>query len=222
MDWIKSFDLFLFDLDGLLVDTEHIHYEAYVNMCARRGFNLDWSFEKYEEIAHTSSDGIRLSIESELPMLFQNASWETLYQEKKQEYISLLKSSKIRLMPGVKELLSSLAKEKKSRCVVTHSNKTITDIIRASLPLLNTVPNWITREDYLKPKPDPECYLRAIALYGKRGDRIIGLEDTFKGLAALLGTPALSVLICHAHHPQLDSVLPKGALHFEAISDIEF
>lgn len=222
MEWTKSFDLFLFDLDGLLVNTEHIHYQAYLDMCSKRGFQLDWSFEKYEAIAHTSATGIRMALESDFPLLFQNDPWEVVYNEKKEIYISLLKNSKIKLMPGVEKLLNVLQKENKKRCVVTHSAKNITDLIRAGNPVLNSIPNWITREDYLKPKPDPECYLRAITLFGKKGDRIIGFEDSIKGLQALYQTSALCVLVCHAHHPQMDSALPKGALYFETVADIKF
>ena len=32
MRWISEYQLFLFDLDGLLVNTEELHYQAYKNM----------------------------------------------------------------------------------------------------------------------------------------------------------------------------------------------
>ena len=43
MKKIKCYQLFLFDLDGLLVDTERFHYEAYVEMGLKYGFCIDWS-----------------------------------------------------------------------------------------------------------------------------------------------------------------------------------
>ena len=44
MNWISNYDLFLFDLDGLLVDTEKLHFEAYKRLCSRFGYELAWDF----------------------------------------------------------------------------------------------------------------------------------------------------------------------------------
>ncbi|MEN9654651.1 MAG: hypothetical protein RL235_763, partial [Chlamydiota bacterium] len=54
-------------------------------------------------------------------------------------------------------------------------------------------------------------------LYGKAGDRIIGFEDSLRGLEALLQTPAFAVLVCAAHHPLLEIALKKSALHVESL-----
>ena len=35
MDWIKKYQLFLFDFDGLLVNTEEMHFLAYKQMCEK-------------------------------------------------------------------------------------------------------------------------------------------------------------------------------------------
>ena len=40
MEWIHHYQLILFDLDGLLVNTEQLHYQAYKNMLQARGFSL--------------------------------------------------------------------------------------------------------------------------------------------------------------------------------------
>ena len=37
---------------------------------------------------------------------------------------------------------------------------------------------------------------------------------------ALNQTPALCLLICHAHHPQMYVALPSGVLHFESLEEI--
>ena len=69
MNWIKSFQLFLFDFDGLLVDTEYLHYEAYLEMCSRRGFLLPWNFSRYSQAAHHHPLALRDQIYAEFPGL---------------------------------------------------------------------------------------------------------------------------------------------------------
>ncbi len=220
MRWIHNFQLFLFDFDGLLVNTEHLHYQAYVNMLAKRGITLSLSFANFFELAHLSSSAWKEALYAEIPNLEPN--WQILYSEKKEAYLSLIQSGKVELMPGVARLLKALDEAKIRRCVVTHSTLEDTKLIRSQLPILETIPKWITREDYEKPKPSPECYLKAIELYGEKGDRIIGFEDSVRGLKALRGTSALSILICPKHHPLLSIALEDGGQHFESLSDVAF
>jgi beta-phosphoglucomutase len=218
MNWIRDFQLFLFDFDGLLVDTEGLHYAAYVNMMARRGLRLDWSFAEYSEMAHLNATALKEGLYAQFPDLDPN--WDLIYSEKKQAYLELISAGKLQLMPGVEPLLKALEHENILRCVVTHSLLEQTLLIRSKLPILNSIPKWVTREDYEKPKPNPECYLRAIQLYGQPGDRIIGFEDSVRGLQALKNTPALPVLICPSHHPLLEIAVEGDVVHFESFEEI--
>lgn len=221
MSWVKDFDLFLFDLDGLLVNTENIHYQAYINMLDRRGFKLDWSFLKFCEVAHFDDQSLKEGVYAIFPnLLEQEANWDVLRNEKNRIYIDLLRSSKIELMPGVEKLLSELEKQNIKRCVVTNSSKPMTDMMIAKQTGLKSIPYWITREDYIFSKPNPDSYLHAISLYGKKGDRIIGFEDSLRGLKALIKTPAQPVLISPLFDPKVEAFLSKEVLHFKSFEDI--
>src|SRR3569832_2837673 len=121
MKWIDNFDLFLFDFDGLLVDTESLHLEAYRQLCQNHGFSLDWTLDKFFDTAHLSSEGIRLELQRLFPKMTQETAWDILYSEKKKIYESLLQKGSLSLMPGVRPLLEALAQLEKKRCVVTNS-----------------------------------------------------------------------------------------------------
>jgi beta-phosphoglucomutase len=216
MKWIHQFQLFLFDLDDLLVNTGYINYQSYVNTLARRGYLLDWSYAQFCELAHLNDSALRDALYVAFPGL--DPDWGMFYTEKKKEYLELLLSGQVELMPGVDRLLGELNKARIRRCVVTNSPFEATRIIRSKLPALQTISHWITREDYENPKPDPEGYFRAIALYGQKGDQIIGFEDSIRGLRALQQTPALAVLICPSHYPLLE--IASSAMHFESFEAI--
>lgn len=218
MKWVRKFQLFLFDFDGLLVNTEPLHYQAYANMLRQRGVRFDWSFAKFCELAHLNATALKEGIYAEFPDLESN--WEILYEEKKAAYLDLLSSSKVELMEGAEELLRELATAGIRRCVVTNSLLHQIKAIRAQHPVLKMIPTWITREDYEKPKPSSECYERAIALLAEKGDRIIGFEDSLRGIQALKGTSALPVLICPDHHPLLEMATEEGVLHFSSLVSI--
>jgi HAD superfamily hydrolase (TIGR01509 family) len=218
MQSLYEFDLFLFDFDGLLVNTEHLHYQAYLNMLTKRGHQTNLSFASFFELAHMSSSAWKEALYADVPGLEPN--WQVLHEEKTKSYLELVATSKMELMPGAEALLKELKRLGKRRCVVTHSFLSQVQLIRAKLPALETLPHWITREDYEKPKPNPECYLRAIELYGKKEDRIIGFEDSLRGLRALMGTPAMAVLVCPNHHPLLEIALAEGGKHFESLKSV--
>lgn len=221
MRWISHYQLFLFDFDGLLVNTEELHYQAYLNMCAERGFKLNWSFFRYSEAAHHSSSALREQIYAELPELHQmEPNWSVLYEEKKEALLKLIHQGSAHLMPGVADLLQALNRANINRCVVTHSLNTLIHPIREQNPILNTIPHWVTREDYAIPKPDPECYRVAISRYAKEGDRIIGFEDSPRGFNALMGTRATPVLICPRDYPYLAKLLESKINYYPSFSDI--
>lgn len=217
MDWIKNYQLFLFDFDGLLVNTEEIHFKAYCNMCARYGFKLEWTFDRYCKIAHYSAEGLKEEIYRDLPKLYTlEPNWDVLYAYKKQQVIHLLQTSSIQLMPGVGELLKALQEMHIKRCVVTHSPQALVQTVKRQHAILDTIPHWITREHYTHPKPHPEGYLKAIEHNASSTDKIIAFEDTPRGIEALLKTPAKPILISKIPY----SPLPARVKQFEQLNKI--
>ncbi|MBI5346300.1 MAG: HAD family phosphatase [Chlamydiae bacterium] len=222
MRWIHEFQLYLFDFDGLLVNTEHIHFQAYINMLSLRGYKLDWTFNEYCSIAHYDDKGIKENVYAKFPLLYeQEPNWENLRRQKNEIYLSLLNLGKVEMMPGAEKLLKLLADKKINRCVVTNATRPQIEIIKRTNGILETIPHWVTREEYLNPKPSPDCYIRAIELYGKKGDRIIGFEDTLRGLRALLQTPATGVLISASEsYLALQGSLPRNVYYFKSLEEL--
>ncbi|MCK4935151.1 MAG: HAD family phosphatase [Simkaniaceae bacterium] len=207
MEFFEQFDFICFDFDGLLVNTEKLHYQAYKTMLKNRGCDLKATFIEFASVAHKSAVGIRAMIYSIFPSLQkQEPNWDVLYKEKTTAYLNLLKLGKLELLPGVNTLLQELSALDIRRCVVTNSTKEQVDLIRKHLPELNSIPHFVTREDYKSPKPAPDAYLKAIELYGKPQDRIVGFEDAMRGIDSLKQAEILPVLICPENHPQLESV----------------
>lgn len=221
MEWIHKYQLFLFDFDGLLVNTEEIHYLAYKQMLAARNINFNWSFERYCEAAHYEANALQIQLYEQFPSLKQQEpNWSVLYQEKKDALRSLFINGAVQMMPGAASLLSTLEEADIKRCVVTHSPDDLVGIIRQQHPILNTIPFWITREHYKEPKPNSECYIKAIELLAEPNDQIIGFEDTPRGVKALSGTKAKPVIICQAAYPELPAFIKTGVQHFSSFEEI--
>lgn len=221
MHWIDQFDFLLFDFDGLLVNTEQLHFAAYRRMLKDRGYSLDWTFAEYACAAHFDATRLRDAVFEIFPALQrEEPNWDVLYAEKKVRYSDLLRQGAVALMPGVEDLLQALSRSHVERCVVTHSPDDVVMLIRQQIKLLSVFEHWITRADYTRPKPDPECYQLAIRRYGAGKTRIIGFEDSVRGLTALQKTEAIPILICADDYPDLELAKGYGVRHFESFSAI--
>lgn len=189
-------------------------------MCANRGVHLDWDFPRYCQAAHYDPEALKNHLYAQFPQLYaQEPNWSVLYAEKKKALCDLVSKGIIHLMPGAADLLKALNIANIARCVVTHSPSDLVELIREQNPILYTVPNWITREHYSHPKPNPECYQKAIGMLAKPQDRVIGFEDTPRGLRALMGTRARPVLVCQVPYPEIPSFINEGALHISSLEE---
>jgi len=213
MCFLDAFNLILFDLDGLLVDTEHLHFRAYTQMCEQHGFSISWSFKQYCTLAHIGNNAIKEEIQKKAEFA-KKIPWSVLYEEKQKIIKDLLVTENIPLMPGVEKILTLTSNKK--RCVVTNSTKLIVANIVNKNSILRTIPYWITREDYENPKPAQDAYKAAVLRYGKKEDKIIILEDTIKGLMAAKGF-GIRVLICPKDHAQ---ALDEDIIHFSSLNEL--
>ncbi|MGM0439493.1 MAG: HAD family hydrolase [Chlamydiota bacterium] len=221
MDYIDKYQLFLLDFDGLLVNTEELHYKAYQQLLANHDYKLPWSFAQYCHIAHYHSDLIRDKIYAEYPALEEEyPRWSTLYTEKKQIYSGLVDEGAITLMPGVAEFLGVLKEKNVQHCVVTHSPKEHIEKIRHQIPLLNTIPHWFTREDYGRPKPAPDCCLSAMDFFGVDPQDTVGLDDTPRGIQALLNADVQPIWVTAIDYPDAQDYLRQGVLYYHSLPDL--
>jgi beta-phosphoglucomutase len=217
MKWTDNFQLFLFDFDGLLVDTEPVHFIAFKEMLRRNGCRSDLSYVRYLQLAHANSTDLRDHTYASFVDLYrQKPDWEMLRREKNKIYLELLQHESLELLPGVENLLSYLKEKGAKRAVVTNSPEAQIALVKQQLPILDTIPLWVCRERYRAPKPDPEGYLMAIAMLKEPGDNMIGFEDSLKGLQALQKTPAKAVLISSR------TDIPAGITHFSSFQSINF
>lgn len=199
----NKFDAFFFDFDGLLVNTEKLHYESYKEMVSLSGFSLDWDFTTYLKYALQSTDVLKNAVYQAVSGLYEYESdWSKLRQLKQKIYSEKLEKGDVEFMAGADLFLQKLKEQKKLLCVVTNSPKNQVDIIKAHLPKLYVIDHWITRELYDKPKPDPDSYLKALDLLNPK--HAIGFEDSPKGLKALAQTTIQPVFITPPYYPDFE------------------
>ena len=222
---IQHIDSLLLDLDGLLIDTEGFHYRAYKQMCQMFGYDLTWDLNQYLSIAGASSTHLQESLKAQFPGLFEKHTWAELYAIKQKNLFDLLENEPIPLMPHVEEGFTLMVQTGLPIAVVTNSSRRILQIVQSSHPLFSPVHLWIAREDYDRPKPDPDCYRTALHQLQCSPSKALGFEDTFRGICALRAAGCKAVLInAMDQHVQKECRKMKVAVYssFECIPTVLF
>ncbi len=184
-----KFDLFLFDLDGTLLNTEELHYQSYKESLLHFDYNKEFTFDDYCKLVHYDDELFKSLISAELSVNYKN-----FYQYKKELYIKKI-NLKLELNPNVEKLLLYLFENNIKTAIVTHTEKDTVDLILEKLPILNRCNMILTRDDYINRKPHPECYIKALN-YFPECKNPIGFEDSYKGFLSLDKTSITSVLVC--------------------------
>jgi beta-phosphoglucomutase len=172
---------FLFDLDGVLVSTEHNHFLAW-QRCAH---SLDIAFsEKENELLKGVSRADSLKKILELGAKTISAvEFEALLKSKNDFYLDSIQDlNQENLLPGVLNLLK-LAKEKGIRLGVGSSSKNA-NFILDKLHIRHYFEVVIDGNGVKDPKPHPEVFLNGASALGLDPSVCMVFEDAASGIAA--------------------------------------
>lgn len=183
----------LFDMDGLLVDTEPLWFEVEQAVMARLGGR--WTAQDQQALVGGSlhrSVGYLLSRVSGPHIAGHDevAGWLI------DGMAALLAEREVEAMPGAVELLTEVTGAGIPRVLVTSSERVIMEAVLASLArhdIAFTV--TVCGADVVHPKPHPEPYLRAAALIGADPRRCVALEDSPNGVAAAEAAGCVTIAI---------------------------
>jgi HAD superfamily hydrolase (TIGR01509 family) len=171
-------DAVVFDMDGLLLDTEVLFREAMFAAGATMGRPVsDALFQSL--VGHPSDVSDRILMAHFGPA-FPIDDFRVCVRSEWQARCS----GPVPLRPGAKELLEHLAEAGVPRAVATSTQREAAEshLTRAGLRhLLDAV---VTRTDVTHGKPHPETFLTAAARLGARPAHCLALEDSHNGVRA--------------------------------------
>ena len=167
----------LFDMDGLLVDSEPIWFEAECAVMAR--LHGEWSEADQQALVggslpHTVS---YLLARAERP-----ATREEVGRWLVEGMTSLLMSRDLALLPGAGEILAEVRAAGLPHALVTSSERPIMDAVLLRLGVGFTA--TVCAGDVTTSKPAPDPYLLAASLLGADPRSCVALEDSPNGVAS--------------------------------------
>ena len=165
--------LVVFDLDGVLVDSRHLHYTALNNaLDPQFKIGIEEHLARYDGVS-TSRKLQMLTEEKGLPVDLHQSIWEA----KQKNTISLIPSV-IHLDQELMMILLTLRERGlKVYCASNSIQETMVAFLTA-LGIINFFDFLISNQNVERPKPDPEMYLRCILNAGISPMETLIVEDS--------------------------------------------
>ena len=164
----------LFDLDGVIIDTETQYSRFWGEQC-RRYFPDQPGLENVIKGQTLTQiyDRVFADLPDEQPLITQRLDEYELQMT--YDYIA-----------GARAFIEDLRQQGIKTAVVTSSNQPkMRNVHRAHPELSELFDAILTAEDFTESKPHPQCYLRAAERLGCLPEECVGFEDSFNGLRAV-------------------------------------
>jgi beta-phosphoglucomutase len=182
----------IFDLDGVIVSTDELHYRAWKKMADKHGIEFN------HEINHRLRGVSRMaSLEIVLEKAskpFSDQDKEEMASSKNQDYVNLLKNlTEENILPHVKEVLFSL-KDRGIRIAIGSSSKNAKLILK-QIGLFELFDVIADGNDIIHSKPDPEIFIKASEKLGISRNLCAVVEDAVAGINAAKAAGMLAFAI---------------------------
>lgn len=187
-----KFDAVIFDMDGLLFDTEMVYYQATQIVADKMAFPYDK--ELYLRFLGVSDEEVWANYH-EIFAPFGKKNVQRFIDASYQETVEMFASGRVQLKPGVGELLDFLDENEIPRVVASSNKREVIDLLLEKNQLHHRFQDIISVENVKRAKPDPEIFLLANQALGTQKQRTLVLEDSHNGILAALGAEIPVVMV---------------------------
>lgn len=189
----------VFDLDGLLIDSEGLFADAARRILARRGARLDPAF--FATMMGTPGRDALPRFRDRYAIV---EPLDVLAAEYKAEFTAALAGARAPLMPGAMHLIERLDDRGIPKAIATSSSLEYVDAIFGPHGLLDRFAFVLTCDDVTHGKPNPEVYALAAKRLGLPPAEVVVLEDSINGLRAAKAAGCRCVVVPHDQTPRAE------------------
>ncbi len=183
----------VFDLDGLMFNTEAVFDRSGRELLRRRGKEMTQEL-LLKMMGRRPDEAFMAMIE----MMDLTETIDELKIESKEIFGELV-NDMLAPMPGLFELLDHIESHNIPKAVATSSPRPYLEDILGRFEILHRFPMSLTAEDVTHGKPNPEIYLKSAEKLGIQPENMLVLEDSEAGTNAAAAAGAYIISIPHEH-----------------------
>ncbi|RZI81975.1 MAG: HAD family phosphatase [Rubrivivax sp.] len=181
---------FVFDMDGLLVNTESLARKAL--RLAGDEIGLDLPDSLCHLMIGVPADGCRRLLYERYG---KNAPADPLFDAAARHMEAQISAGRLRCQPGALALLDELDRRSMPRAVATSSSRVKAARHLSAASITHRFDAIVTRDDVANGKPWPDLFVRAAEALGLPPAHCLALEDSYNGVRAAhaAGMPVIMV-----------------------------
>ncbi len=186
----------IFDLDGVIADTAHLHYKAWCEIGQQCGFNL--SISQNEELKGISRKDSIIKIANWAGRNLSEAELEDLAKKKNEKYLKFCENMGTGdILPGVYDFIITCGK-KGFKLAVGSASKNAKFILQ-KLGIDDLFSIIVDGNMVEKSKPDPEVFLKGAEILNLKPNSCLVFEDSQSGIQAAINAGMFSVGVGQKH-----------------------
>jgi beta-phosphoglucomutase family hydrolase len=170
---------FIFDMNGVIVNDEHVHQASWRMLCDKYGVSLTEEEFKQKVYGRTEKETLNFLFQKQL----SEKELEPYLAERVQFAIEFYKPE-ISLTNGLGGFLEDLATNEIPTAIATSARWPYVNFVLDTLNIRKYFRVVVTAEDIKNGKPDPEIYLRAAEMLGVDPALCVAVEDSVSGIKA--------------------------------------
>lgn len=175
---MKPFSAVIFDMDGVIVDSEPRHEQAFLEIFDRLGYGQTHGIHIPDYIGRSDKAVWLDFIAAHQPA----HSYEDLTAMKQNRFLEILRAEQP-IFDGLPELVDKLA-AKYPLAVASGSLHPVIDEVLVIKNLRSYFSAVVSSQDVAKGKPAPDIFLRAAELIKKKPEECVVIEDSLAGVEA--------------------------------------
>jgi len=198
--------LILFDLDGVITDTKHIHYEALNDAIS----SVDPKFIITPQEHVSRYDGLKtrtklqmLTEEKELPELHH----QQIYDQKQE--LTIYHFSQIQVDERMVKIFKTLRKDGYLLGCCTNCIRRTALVALAKTGVIEFLDVVVTNDDVKNPKPHPEIYWKAMSMMNCLPEETLIIEDSPQGLLSATRSKADVLRVNNSSDVELEKIYQK-------------
>jgi HAD superfamily hydrolase (TIGR01509 family) len=197
---------FIFDMDGVVIDSNPYHKIAWERFLRGQGFPFDDQLFDNVLSGRTAPTSLRMLFGEDLPEERMNRFMD----EVDRNYQAILRqNNKIKPIAGIHEFLGQIRGNGHRLALATSAPALNIELGLRNLNLENTFDPIVGKVDVTHGKPHPEVYLTTLERMGMTGDNCIVFEDSKPGIQAARTACIRVVGVASGHSRQ--ELLDEGA-----------
>lgn len=169
----------IFDMDGVLVDTEPLHYR--INQLVMEAMGHELPYEYYRQFIGSTNTHMWNTLIRDYGLLLSPDELNAMAAKKKEEIIAREGYPEI---AGAREFVASLKKAGIKLAVASSSAPFMIDKMTAGVGVREYFDELVSGETVERPKPAPDVFLKAADMLGVRPSECLVIEDSENGTKA--------------------------------------